>query len=192
MLRELWGTPFSETIWNAAEASLADDDRVRRATAFFIRARQSRQGLGKDFATPTSRLRRGMNENVSAWWSAVEGLPEIHTRLKRVEIRNLPALDFIQKYDHPQALFYCDPPYHPDTRTVKDAYNFEMTDRDHWELLDTLSQIQGRFLLSGYNCPLYESFSSQKGWNRDQIDIDNKSGSGATKQRRLECLWMNF
>ena len=92
-----------------------------------------------------------MNENVSAWLSAVEGLPEAHARLGRVEIRNMDACEFIQKYDHPKALFYCDPPYLHQTRHEKAAnneYTHEMTFEQHDNLLSRLSAIirafQGR------------------------------------------------
>ena len=65
MLRALWGTPFSEVEFDNAVKDLADSDDVRRATAFFIRCRQSRQGLQKDFATLSrNRTRGGMNEQV--------------------------------------------------------------------------------------------------------------------------------
>lgn len=192
MIRELWATPLSEARWDAAQWELAGDDRVRRATAFFIRARQSRQGLMKDFATPTRRLRRGMNENVSAWLSAVDGLPDVHARLRRVEIRCIDAIDFIQQYDDPAAVFYCDPPYLHETRTVTDAYEHEMTEEQHELLLETLSKIKGRFLMSGYRSKLYDVWAKRRDWRRVEFPIDNKSGSGKTKQRRIECVWMNY
>lgn len=192
MLRELWGTPFSQEAWEQAIHDLCADDRVRRATAFFVRARQSRQGLMKDFATPTARVRRGMNENVSAWLSAVEGLSDVHRRLKRVEIRCMDAIDFIKKYDHPQALFYCDPPYLHETRQAKDAYEYEMSVEDHRCLLESLAGIQGKFLLSGYHSELYGSYYDAYGWSCDERIIDNKASGAETKPKKTECLWMNF
>lgn len=187
--------PFSSVEFNRAAAIYAGDDRtgmVNCAAAFFIHCRQSRQGLRKDFATPTRRLRRGMNENVSAWLTAVDGLPEVHARLRRVEVRNLPAVEFVRKYDDPAAVFYVDPPYLADTRTVPKAYTHEMTADDHAELLACLANIEGRFLLSGYRSQLYDTAAVDFGWRRVDWDIDNKAGAGETKQRRTECLWMNY
>ena len=85
--RRLECTPLSQTLFDAAASQTGS--AVDRAVQFFIRARQSRQGLQRDYTTPTTRTRRGMNEQVSAWLTAVAGLPEIHQRLLRVEIRNL-------------------------------------------------------------------------------------------------------
>jgi DNA adenine methylase len=167
---------------------------VERAVAFFIRYRQSRQGLGKDFCTPTSRTRRGMNENVSAWLSAVDGLPEAHARLRRVEIRNQDACEFIQKLDSPDTLFYCDPPYLHETRhkSATDAYECEMTVEQHQELLRTLGAIQGKFLLSGYPSSIYEGAREVYGWHRIDIEIDNKSSGAKVKAKKIESLWMNY
>ena len=69
-------------------------------------------------------------------------MPECHERLKRIEIRNLDAVDFIGKYDHPRALFYCDPPYLHGTRHGdgdNNEYRHEMSERAHAILLATLS-----------------------------------------------------
>ena len=194
MLHYLWATPFSPDSFAAAKHSnLVSDDRVRRATGFFIRNRQSRQGLGKDFATPTSRTRRGMNENVSAWLSAIEGLPEAHARLKRVEIRNQDALRFIRELDSPNTLFYCDPPYVHDTRVTKSEYGpHEMTLEDHEALLHFLHRIEGKFLLSGYRCDLYDKFAAVANWRRVDWEVDCKSSSSSEKPKRTESIWANY
>lgn len=165
---------------------------IDRAYQFFIRYRQSRQGLGKDYCTPTKRLRRGMNENVSAWLSAVDGLPEAHERLKRVEIWNTDAIEFIRKLDSPETLFYCDPPYLHETRNSTGEYQHEMTREQHAELLKTLEKIQGKFILSGYRSSLYDNWAKGASWRRVDIEIDNKASSAKTKQTKTECLWMNY
>lgn len=167
--------------------------RVVRAVNFFIRNRQSRQALGKDFATlARARTRRGMNELPSAWLSAIEGLPEVHSRLKRVVIFSDKAVGVIRQQDGPRTLFYLDPPYLHETRTVTDAYENEMTYKDHVELLRVLENVEGRFLLSGYPSELYDRFANGKGWRRVDWKIDNKAGGGASKRKMTECLWMNY
>lgn len=173
-------TPFSEAVFN--------NPPDNRAVAFFVRARQSRQGLMKDFATPTTRVRRGMNENVSAWLTAVEGLSDVHARLKRVEIRSMDAIAFLRKYDHANALHYCDPPYLASTRTATNAYKHEMTFADHERLVECLKVLRGKFLLSGYPNELYDSC----GWNYVDFEIDNKASSKSTKDLKIERVWANF
>lgn len=190
--RALEATPFSEEEFKGTWLGLEYSDPMVQAVAFFIRNRQSRQGLMKDFATPTSRLRRGMDENVSAWLSAVDGLPEFHARLRRVAIYNEDAIRFIKKHDSPRTLFYLDPPYLHETRTAKDAYRHEMTGDQHAELLTWLAGIRGKFVLSGYPSELYEHHRKAHGWRCVTREIDNKSSGKRSKDKKTECLWMNY
>ena len=192
--RTLSLTPCSKVEFERACSISEIASPVERAAAFFIRNRQSRQALGKDFCTlARNRTRRGMNELPSAWLGAIDGLPEIHARLQRVVILDSQdALKVIRQQDGPRTLFYLDPPYLHETRTVTDAYQHEMSPSDHAELLETLTLIEGRFLLSGYRSDIYDHFAESNGWNRADFEIDNKSGSGKTKRKMVECVWMNY
>lgn len=191
-------TPFSDTFFQGADSeNQVPNPRsrwaiVERAAAFFIRNRQSRQGLGRDFATPTKRLRRGMNENVSAWLTAVDGLPEVHARLKRVEIHNQPAVAFIKALDSEETFFYCDPPYMHETRATTGEYKHEMTEDDHIELLNILAEIKGKFLLSGYPSKLYDGVADIAGWHVVDVEIDNKASGKKSKAKKIERMWMNY
>lgn len=196
--RRVEATPFSEPRFDQAKERVAIAEHCigrmpqDRAVDFFVSNRQSRQALGKCFATPTGRLRRNMNEQVSSWLSAVEGLPAIHARLKRVEIRCMDAVDFIRELDSPDTLFYCDPPYVHDTRTATKAYAHEMTDAQHAELLNTLAKIEGKFLLSGYPNRLYDQAEKDFGWNHVDFIIDNKASSAKSKEKKVERVWANY
>src|SRR5437870_4048193 len=80
-------------------------DPVRRAWAFFVVNRQSRQALGQDWASVVrGRNRGGMYDHSSAWLSAVEGLPAAVRRLRRVAVLNRDALDVIRDEDTPETL----------------------------------------------------------------------------------------
>ena len=133
-----------------------------------------------------------MNENVSAWLTAVAGLPQVHHRLLRVEIRNLPAVEFIRKYDHANCCFYCDPPYLHGTRSTTGEYAYEMSDADHRELLGALTGIEGKFQLSGYHSDMYDAWAEHQGFRCVEIEIDNKASSAKTKQKKVESIWMNY
>ena len=71
--RKVQCVPLAQQFFDTPDRVAGTMSRVDRATRFFIRARQSRQGLMKDYTTPTRRTRRGMNEQVSAWLTAVDG-----------------------------------------------------------------------------------------------------------------------
>jgi DNA adenine methylase len=195
-MRMVEATPFGDRSFQHAEWFSKVDgssSMLDRAYYFFVRYRMSRQGLGTCPATPTTRTRRGMNENVSAWLSAVDGLPECHERLRRVEVCNQPATKFIQQRDHTRALFYCDPPYEHSTRSSTGEYGeHEMSEADHDELLYTLNNIKGRFMLSGYHCPRYDRWAKRHNYNCHERLIANSASSRPTKETRVECIWTNY
>lgn len=199
MRRQLEAMPFSERDWqeagcpDTAEGYWANSPRapVDRAIAFFVRCRQSMAGRQKCFAPLSrTRTRRGMNEQASAWLNAIEGLPEVHERLKRVVILNRSAVEVIRTQDGPNTLFYLDPPYCPDTRTAKEVYRHEMTAEQHEELLALVIGCKGKFAISGYRNDLYDRMLSE--WKRHEFSIANHAAGGDTKRRMVECLWVSW
>jgi len=165
-----------------------------RAVEFFIRCRQSLAGRMNGFASITrNRTRRGMNEQVSAWLGAIEGLADVHERLKRVLILNRDALDVIRQQDGPRTLFYLDPPYLHETRATTGEYGEqEMSADEHRNLLNLLMKIKGRFLLSGYRSMMYDTTAELCKWNRYEFKIDNKASGGKVKRQMTECVWTNY
>lgn len=191
--RIVHATPLSEAEFAAAKSDAPSTLAVDSAVRFFIRMRMSRQGLGRDYCTPTRRTRRGMNEQVSAWLTAVDGLPDVHQRLRRVEVWSRPAVEAIAKLDGPDLLVYADPPYLHETRSSIGEYGEnEMTPADHSDLLACLSAMDGRFMLSGYRSDLYDTCAHRWGWRRVDFDLPNNASSKATKERKTECVWMNW
>jgi DNA adenine methylase len=193
--RVVEAVPFSEREWNDAREWLdrhPDGDPVERAVRFFIFNRQSLAGRMRGFATlSTGRTRRGMNEQVSAWQTAVKGLPAVHNRLWRVAILNRPALEVIRQYDRHDVVFYCDPPYPHETRVARQVYGaFEMSTADHAELLAVLRGCKGKVLLSGYPSELYAR--ELAGWAYHTLDVPNQASGAEKKDRETEYLWCNF
>ena len=199
--RILEAVPFSEKEYQKAhgqsprygDPEAPEAPGMSTAVSFFIRCRQSLAGRMDSFAPLSrNRVRRGMNEQTSAWLSAVEGLPAVHARMKRVVILCKDALQVITQQDGPKTLFYLDPSYLKETRTSKEVYKYEMTDKDHLQLLEVLCGIEGKFLLSGYPSPLYTKFAELMNWNQHEFDLPNNSSGGKTKKRMTEVVWANF
>lgn len=211
-------TPFSQELWENARDLLAhpgEASRVERAHAFFVCCRQSMTGVMKNFAAVSKdRIRRGMNEQVSAWLGAVEGLPEVHARLKRVLILNRPALEVIRTMDHVKTFHFLDPPFLPETRSGTGQYRHEMTNEDHEDLLVRLGgnravsallelgipnrwegdndPVIGKFLLLGYQNPRYDKAAEYCGWKRTEFDVANHAAGGKEKRRMTTCAWTNY
>jgi DNA adenine methylase len=195
--RRAQATPFCEAIWEDAGHILSEDsgaDELTQAVAFFVRARQSMAGRENSFAPLSrTRIRSKMNEQASAWLTAVEGLTEVHERMKRVVIVGpKDGKEVIRQQDGEQTLHYCDCPYLDETRASPDVYTHEMSRADHVELLETLANVKGKFLLSGYWSPLYDTAAGIHGWKCHRFELPNNSASGDTKRRVVECLWSNY
>jgi DNA adenine methylase len=192
-VRIVEATPFSKIDWlESIECNSCDP--VERATAFFVRYRQSRQGLGRDFATLSrKRTRGGRNEQSNSWLSAIDGLSSIHERLRGVVILCDHAINVIRQQDEDTTLFYLDPTYLHETRTTTKEYGeHEMTPEDHETLLQTLVSLEGKFILSGYHSDMYDDFAADQGWRCEEYEIDNKASGKKKKDKKIECLWMNF
>lgn len=185
--------PLSRNEWNGSHAA-SNSASIGRAVDFFVNARQSRAGDQKAFTSLTrTRTRRGANGNVSEWLGAVDGLPAVHARLRRVVVENLPALEVIRREDTPNTLFYLDPPYLHDTRASKSLYRHEMTEADHVALLMATYDVKGKIILSGYPSDLYKAvLEVGAGWRFVDFDLPNNQAGGESKRRMIERVWMNF
>jgi len=193
LIRAIGLTPFSrEELRIAVEEPIDDLSELERARRFFVRARQVRTGLAQTasagrWAHCKLTSRAGMAGAVSRWLGSVEGLSEIVQRLLRVQIENAPAIEVIQRYDSEETLFYCDPPYPHDSRGDSHAYGYEMTDNDHRELAEVLTNLKGKVALSGYRCELLDTL--YKDWNC--VESPSKQCL-SVKQPRTEILWTNY
>lgn len=73
-----------------------------------------------------------------------------------------------------------------------EAYNHEVTDEWHDELVAKLKAVKGKFMLCGYANPLYDAQS----WER--VDWDYWCSAGRTNQKkgtsptRVESVWINY
>lgn len=195
-VRKVSVTPFSEELWKEGKYSLVCDFArgpcLDCAWRFFVLARQSMSGRMTCFSPLSkSRVRRGMNDQVSSWLSVVEGLPMVHERLKRVAIRHACALDVIRQEDSEHTLFYLDPPYLHQTRSTTKEYGpYEMTDSQHEELLKLIVTLKGKVALSGYESELYARYLHQ--WREHTFFVPNSSSKAGTKEIKEEHLWMNY
>lgn len=181
-------TPYAREEYNqfGADDGLSELERARR---FFFRSASAYSGRprGTTFAISKAESRVGMSDRVSRYFSGVERLQEIALRLLRVQIENMDALELIRKYDTPETLFYCDPPYSMRARVAGYCYTHEIDDKYHRKLAKVLNSAEGRVCISGYRCDLYDDLYD--GWTRVDGQVNRIS---ERKSERQEILWMNY
>lgn len=187
-------TPYSELEFDESRGEPSETlDEIEMARRDFVRWRLSVGGRGRGFSLTLHRVRRGMADVVSGYLSAIdEQLPAIIERLRSVEIISRPAIEVIQKWDSPNTLIYCDPPYVHDTRAKgsRDLYGVELSADDHRELASVLHACTSKVVLSGYPSPLYNELYGS--WRTVRINVSNHAASGPSKSKMEEVLWLNW
>jgi DNA adenine methylase len=192
LVRQISLTPFSREELVRAHRNERGLTAIERARRFFVRARQTRTGLAQTssegrWAHCVLTSRAGMAGAVSRWLGSVEGLSEIVQRLQRVQIESVPAIEVIRRYDSPDTLFYCDPPYPHESRGDSKAYGFEMTNIEHEALARVLRKVEGAVAVSGYRCELMDRLYG------DWVRVDSPEHiCNSSKTSRVESVWMNY
>jgi DNA adenine methylase len=169
------------------------DSKVERARRFYVRARQSFFGLGaqrknKGWHFAKSQLNCTGGETMSKFLNGIDGLINVAKVIREsFQITNWSYELALEKSDFDKAFFYVDPPYPEESRKSKNDYKFEFTDHDHWKLARRLFHIQGKFMISGYDCDLMRGLYAQCVMVKFPTKKNNiRSG---TVQ---ECIWMNY
>jgi len=179
-------------------------DPVEKARRWFVAVRQSFSGHIEQGSWSFGVQPQGDHSlHTHRWRSALAELPRFHERFKRVQVEGDDWRAILDRYDSPQTVFYCDPPYVPDTRTVPKVYTHELTLADHAELVDRLLRIHGGVVLSGYDHPVYAPLTAA-GWRVERYQTvafaagstraTHARGTGAKQAARYcrtECLWIN-
>lgn len=191
LIEQLVLTPYSradfENAWEPTE------NKVERARRVCIRAQMGFGSAGATKGITGFRIdtKRQYGTAQSLWATYPEHLGIIGQRLSGVLIENRPAVQVLKDHDAETTLHYVDPPYVMDTRYdgAKSGriYRHEMNDQDHQELLETLTNLKGMVMLSGYPSELYEDLLV--GWKR--LDINARISAGRGTSIRTECLWLN-
>lgn len=186
-------TPFARQEYDVAFEPT--DDAVEAARRLVVR---SYMGHGSSAAVAeratgfrASLVNRSGALPAGEWPRLPPALAAISERLQGVLIEHRPAEQVIARYDHPDVLFYVDPPYVPETRSAKrkggrafHAYAHEMDETAHAALLMQLRRLTGAVVLSGYACQLYDDLLAD--WDRIEIATH---ADGALP--RTEVLWVN-
>lgn len=196
-------TPYARAEYNHCRATWQQTGKpVQRAWQWWVVARMGFSGqFGAGWSSAVTQSNRGMVGTCSDFLSTIDQLPQVVARLKRVQIEQSDFRRILDRYDSPQTLFYCDPPYVSSTRSNK-KYACEMTDTDHRELVDRLLQLEGRAVVSGYAHPIYRPLQ-RAGWRvrryRTACHAAAKTratgilgpGAARKKQPRTETLWIS-
>lgn len=96
-------TPYSRAeLENAFNTWRNDTNEIEMLRKWFVINRQSYAGTySSNWSSGKKLVRKGIAKHVSAWLSAIDGLPEIVIRLKQAQIECIDYKKCILKYDSP-------------------------------------------------------------------------------------------
>lgn len=205
LIGKLEQTPYARSEYDEARAAAGDEDLsdVERARLFYVRAAQVYSGLAQ-YATPgrwsysvASSVRDRAN-TVAGWQHDVSELEAVAGRLRRVQIEHDDALEVIQRYDHEDALIYCDPPYPMDSRGSAGcgtadpvAYGSELDEDDHRELCKVLVNADAKVAVSSYRNRIYDE-ELEDWWVASDAEKSIRTKHDADLEDRQEVLYTNY
>lgn len=187
-------TPFARTEFN--DAYEAAGEPVERARRLVVRSFMGFGSNGHNIKAKTgfrSNSNRSGTTPARDWTNYADGIAPVGQRLAGVVIENKDAVDLMAQHDGVDTLFYVDPPYMVDTRSLKNPYYIkyrggmyahEMDDADHDRLLSALVGLKGMVVLSGYPHSLYDERLAD--WRRVE-----KEALADGARPRIEVLWIN-
>lgn len=192
-------TPFARSEFNLAYEPTDDD--LERARRLIVRSFMGMGSVSNIVISGATGFRNNTTRSTSSPYSSIpshdwsrypSALEAVIGRLDGVCIESRDAFDLIRQQDGPDVLFYCDPPYLPETRSRAGnrkgagfvAYTHELDDSGHLRLLNELRAVKGMVVLSGYPAESYDV--ALAGWRRIE-----KSAHADGARPRTEVLWIN-
>lgn len=106
-------------------------------------------------------------------------------RLETVQVESGNALKVIDRCDSLESFFYLDPPYIGSNQGHYKGY----TTADYLLLLERLSTLQGKFLLSSYPSPELSGFIEKQNWQTTSFDKKVAVTKFAKKVKTEVLVW---
>ncbi|WP_342355199.1 DNA adenine methylase [Paenibacillus polymyxa] len=146
--------PYSRQVYEEWKKEPLPADPFERAVRWFY---MNRSAISRGNSEPVSqtgwRHSTVSSQNpAQGYVSACARLMDFAERFKGVMIEQADFRTVIQKYDHPNALFYVDAPY----VGYEQFYAGKFTEEDHHDLARLLHQVRGKVVLSYYAHPLID------------------------------------
>ncbi len=115
---------------------------------------------------------------------------EYAIRLQNVQIECTDAIRIIKSRDTENTFFYCDPPYFNSDCGHYNGY----TEDDFRNLLDVLSEIKGKFLLSSYPSEILKEYSKEKEWltKSHEMLLCMGGSQGQKRKKKIEVFTRNY
>lgn len=179
-------TPYSRDVYKNALVIYENPyifSPVHKAWAFWVCTGQGFSNkIGSWRSSSLTGKEAGLNHNKKLNFTI-----ELSQRLNTVQIEHKDAVELIQRHDSSDSFFYVDPPYVDSNQGHYGGYMQEHFDA----LLDVLSQIEGKFLLSSYPNDNLKKYRNKFGWYSNDKEM-HLSASQEANRMKTEALTANY
>jgi DNA adenine methylase len=174
-----WQFNEARDLWKEGGSS----SEIMRAWAVFVLSHQSFSGnLGSSWAFSDQSNQAKRFDKTKQMFDE-----RYVKRLENVQIFCRDALNVIQNTDHPDTFHFVDPPYFNSDLGHYDGY----TEADFIELLELLSSLEGKFLLTSYPSDILEKYAKNNEWNTINNDM-HLSASTTKGAMKTEVFTLNY
>ncbi len=181
-------TPHSRKIHIETAAILKNNtekDAVKRAWAFWVQTNMSfssRVFGGYGYERKSNGFSKTIFNKKRAFTK------KICDRLDLVDIECNDALTVIKSRDTRDSFFYVDPPYFNSDMGHYRGY----TEKDFVDLLQVLSNIKGKFLLSSYPSDILKKYTKRCKWYQLTKESTVSAKKGKRDKKKTEVLTANY
>lgn len=159
---------------------------IQKAWAFWILTSQGFSGtIGAwSYDKDSSKARTFRNKKLRF-------TKELSIRLETTQIENTDALKVITSRDTLNTFHFIDPPY---LSGADQGHYSGYTEDDYIKLLDILTNIKGKFLLTTYDSDLLTEYVKKNNWHQIKIEkpLTAYKSTGGKRKRKVEVFTMNY
>lgn len=159
-------------------------DRVRRAWAVYVLANQSYSSI---IGSSWGYERKSNKTTLKILNKKAQFVFALAERIEQTQLECRDAVRVIESRDTSEAFFYVDPPY-PQTHC---GHYKDYSMADFKRLLNCLSAIDGKFLLSSYGYPELTEEAQRHGWHQQTFE-KRLSASSVKGRKKVEVLTANY
>jgi len=183
--REIQATLHSRELYREALEVYNDPGSytdVKRAWALWTATNQGFAGMiGSWGFGKTNSKEKAVAAKREAFIEAYE------ERLRTVQVENNDALKVIDRCNEKDAFIYCDPPYIGSDQGHYCGY----TEEQYEKLLQALSKVKAKFLLSSYPSKILSKYVRRYGWKTKKVE-KYVAVTKLTDKRKTEVLVYNY
>jgi DNA adenine methylase len=161
-------------------------DDVQRAWSFWVLTALGFSGTIGSFSYDKDSSKARTFRNKKLRFSK-----ELSTRLETTQIENTDALKVINSRMTNDSFAFIDPPY---LSGADQGHYKGYTEQEYINLLDTLENIKGKFLLTTYDSVLLDTYVKKNNWYQIKIEkpLTAYKSDGGKRKKKLEIFTANY